>query len=149
MANHLTRFDPFGDLARLEPFQGLEEWMRDFNLRPALRDWNVEPRIKMDVTEADAAYTVKAEIPGVKKEDIKVDVEGNEVTITAELKRETEQKDGKSLRSERYYGQQSRSFTLAHDIDDGKIEAKYADGVLVLTLPKKTGGKSAHHVTIN
>jgi HSP20 family protein len=148
MANRLTRFDPFSDIARLEPFQGLEEWMRDFSLRPALRDWNVEPRIKMDVTEGDAAYTVKAEIPGVKKEDIKVDVQGNEVTIAAELKRETEEKDGKSLRSERYFGQQTRSFTLSSDIDDAKVEAKYVDGVLLLTLPKKPG-KSSKQVTIN
>ncbi|HEY0589695.1 MAG TPA: Hsp20/alpha crystallin family protein [Pseudoduganella sp.] len=148
MANHLTRFDPFSDIARLEPFHNLEEWMRDFSLRPALRDWNVEPRIKMDVEEGDTAYTVKADIPGVKKEDIQVDVDGNEVTISAELKRESEKKDGKSLRSERYYGQQTRSFTLASDIDDAKVEAKYADGVLVLTLPKKPG-KSSKHVAIN
>jgi HSP20 family protein len=148
MANHLTRFDPFSDIARFEPFQGLEEWMRDFSLRPSLRDWNVEPRIKMDVAEGDSAYTVKAEIPGVKKEDIHVDVDGNEVTISAELKRESEQKEGKSLRSERYFGHQTRSFTLSCDIDDAKVEAKYADGVLVLTLPKKPG-KSARHVAIN
>ncbi len=142
MANHLTRFDPFGDIARFEPFQGLEEWMRDFNLRPALRDWNVEPRIKMDVSEDDRNYTVKAEIPGVKKEDIHVNVEGNQVTIAAELKRESEQKEGKSLRSERYFGQQSRSFALAQAIDDAGVEAKYADGVLVLTLPKKPNASS-------
>lgn len=148
MANHLTRFDPFGDIARFEPFHGLEEWMRDMSLRPALRDWNVEPRIKMDVAEGDAAYTVKAEIPGVKKEDIQIDVQGNEVSISAELKRESEQKEGKSLRSERYYGRQSRSFTLAHDIDDSKVEARYADGVLVLTLPKKEG-KASRHVAIS
>ncbi|HEY0586647.1 MAG TPA: Hsp20/alpha crystallin family protein [Pseudoduganella sp.] len=148
MANHLTRFDPFGDLARLDPLHNLEEWMRDFSLRPALRDWNVEPRIKMDVAEGDTAYTVKAEIPGVKKEDIHVDVEGNGVTISAELKRESEQKEGKTLRSERYYGQQTRSFTLSSDIDDAKVEAKYADGVLVLTLPKKPG-KASKHVAIN
>ena len=148
MANHLTRFDPFSDIARLEPFHNLEEWMRDFSLRPALRDWNVEPRIKMDVEEGDTAYTVKADIPGVKKEDIQVDVDGNEVTISAELKRESEKKDGKSLRSERYYGQQTRSFTLASDIDDAKVEAKYADGVLVLTLPKKPG-KLSKHVAIS
>lgn len=148
MANHLTRFDPFSDIARFEPFHNLEEWMRDFSLRPALRDWNVEPRIKMDVEESDKAYTVKAEIPGVKKGDINVEVEGNQVTISAELKRESEQKEGKSLRSERYYGQQTRSFTLASDVDDAKVEAKYNDGVLVLTLPKKPG-KSSKHVAIN
>jgi HSP20 family protein len=148
MANNLSRFDPFGDIARFEPFHNLEEWMRDFSLRPALRDWNVEPRIKMDVVEGDTAYTVNAEIPGVKKEDIRVSVEGNEVTISAELKRESEQKEGKALRSERYYGQQTRSFRLSSEVDDAKVEAKYADGVLVLTLPKKPG-KSSRHVPIN
>ncbi|MEG2033094.1 MAG: Hsp20 family protein, partial [Janthinobacterium sp.] len=89
MANHLTRFDPFSDIARFEPLNGIEDWFRDFQLRPALRDWNMEPRIKIDVSETDVAYTVKAEIPGVKKEDIKVDVEGGVVSITAELKRES------------------------------------------------------------
>ena len=68
MANHLTRFDPFSDIARFEALNGIEDWFRDFQLRPALRDWNVEPRIKLDVSETDVAYTVKAEIPGVKKE---------------------------------------------------------------------------------
>ena len=148
MANHLTRFDPFDEIARFEPTQAIEEWLRDFSLRPALGDWNVEPRIKMDVSEADAAFTVKAEIPGVKKEDIQVDVDGSEVTISAELKRESEQKQGKSLRAERYYGRQTRSFTLSCAIDQAKVEAKYADGVLVLTLPKMAG-KQSKHVTIN
>jgi HSP20 family protein len=148
MANHLSRFDPFNEIARLEPFQGIEEWLRDFSLRPALRDWNVEPRIKMDVSEADTAYTVTAEIPGVKKDDIQVDVVGNEVTICAELKRESDKKDGKTLRSERYYGVQTRRFTLSSEIDEAKVEARYSDGVLVLTLPKKAG-KQSRHVTVN
>ena len=104
MANHLTRFDPFSDIARFEALNGIEDWFRDFQLRPALRDWNVEPRIKLDVSETDVAYTVKAEIPGVKKEDIKVDVEGGVVSITAELKHESEVKTGKLLRTERSYG---------------------------------------------
>lgn len=141
MAN-LTRFDPFADIASGEPFRGMEQWLRDFNLRPAMRDFAVEPRIKIDVTESDAAYAVKADIPGVKKEDIHLEVEGNQVSIKAEVKREAEEKSGKSLRSERYYGQQSRSFTLEHDIDDSKVVAKYADGVLELTLPKKPGNGS-------
>jgi HSP20 family protein len=148
MANRLTRFDPFNEIARFAPFHGLEEWMRDLSLRPPLRDWNVEPRIKMDVAEDDAAYTVKAEIPGVSKEDIKVDVAGNAVTISAELKRDSEQKDGKSLRCERYFGQQTRSFTVANDIDDAKVEARYADGVLILTLPKMPG-KASTRVAID
>lgn len=148
MASNLTRFDPFAEIARLEPFSGIEDWFRDFNLRPALRDWKMEPRIKVDVSETDTDYVVQAEIPGVKKEDIKVDVEGNHVSIRAELKRESEEKHGKQLRTERFYGEQQRSFTLAHDIDDGKVSASYAEGVLQLTLPKKAG-KSGRQITIN
>lgn len=148
MANHLTRFDPFVDIARFEPFGGLDEWFRDFNLRPALRDWNVEPRIKVEVTENDADYVVHADIPGIKKEDIKIDVEGNRVSIRAELKRESEEKRGKLLRSERVYGEQQRSFTLAHDIDEGAVSAKYADGVLLLTLPKKAG-KAGRQIAVD
>lgn len=148
MANNLTRFDPFTELARFEPFSGIDEWLRDFNLRPALRDWKMEPRIKLDVSETDTDYVVNAEIPGVRKEDIKVDVEGNQVSIRAELKRESEEKNGKLLRSERFYGEQQRSFTLAHEIDDEKVSAKYGEGVLVLTLPKKAG-KAGRQITVN
>jgi HSP20 family protein len=148
MAKNLTRFDPFNDIARFEAFHAMEDWLRDFNLRPALGDWAVEPRIKMDVEESDKAYTVKAEIPGVKKDDIQVEVDGNVVSISAELKREQEDKSGKTVRSERYYGAQRRSFTLAHDIDAAKVEAKYAEGILSLVLPKLEG-KSGKQVTIN
>ena len=148
MVNRLTRFDPFSDIARFEPLNGIEDWFRDFQLRPSLRDWNVEPRIKIDVSETDVAYTVKAEIPGVKKEDIKVDVEGGVVSITAVLKHESEVKTGKLLRTERTYGEQRRSFTLAQDIDDAKVVASYADGVLTLSLPKKSG-KASKHIPIS
>ena len=99
------------------------------------------PQLKMriDVTENDQAYTVKADIPGVKKEDINVRIDGNVVRIDAETKSEKETRgDGeKVLRSERYYGSISRSFSLDQDIDDTKVQAKYADGVLSLELPKK------------
>jgi HSP20 family protein len=148
MANNLSRFEPFSDLARFEPFNGIEEWFRDFNLRPALRDWKVEPRIKIDVTEDDKAYTVCADMPGVKKEDIMVDVHGNEVSIAAELKRESEETSGKQLRTERVYGMQRGSFTLASDVDEAGVTARYADGVLSLVLPKKAG-KSGTQIPVN
>ncbi|GJI97058.1 MULTISPECIES: Hsp20/alpha crystallin family protein [Duganella] len=138
MANNLMQFDPFGDLARLEPLRGVEDFFRDFRLKNMLRDFDAKPLIKLDVAETEQAYSVKAELPGMKKEDIKVDVEGNRVTISAETKRESEQKEGKTVvRSERYVGQLYRSFTLEKEVDDGKAEAKYQDGVLELTLPKK------------
>lgn len=141
MSSNLTRFDPFSDVARFDPLNGLESFFRDFRIKPALSDFEVEPRIKMDVTETDKGYTVKADIPGAKKEDIKVDIERNQVSINVETKRESEEKEGnKVVRSERYFGRQFRSFTLADEIDNDKAEAKYNDGVLELTLPKKAGG---------
>lgn len=130
---NLRLFDPaFGD--------NLESTMRRF-FSPAA--WEQElPALKMrvDVTERDNAYEVKADIPGVKKEDINVRIDGNVVQIDAEVKRESESKDkgGKVLRSERYTGTVSRTFSLADDVDEAKAEAKYADGVLTLQLPKKT-----------
>lgn len=110
-----------------------------------------EPQLKMriDVTENDKAYTVKADIPGVKKEDINVRVEGNLVQIDAQTKSEKETRgDGdKVLRSERHYGSISRSFSLAQDIDETAVQAKYADGVLTLQLPKKAQA-DARRITI-
>jgi HSP20 family protein len=95
----------------------------------------------MDVKEDDKAYTVHADIPGVKKEDIHVDIEGNQVSISAESRMEKEEKQGERvLRSERYVGKVARSFTLAHDVDEAKADARYSDGVLELTLPKKAAG---------
>ncbi len=140
MAN-ITRFDPFKQMARFDPFWDVGDFFKGFMSRPILRDTDFEPQIKLDVTEEDKAYTVKAEIPGAKKEDIQVSIEGNQISIAAEVKREKEEKEGRKLvRSERYYGRQYRSFSLAHDIDQAKAEAEYKDGVLQLTLPKKSNG---------
>jgi HSP20 family protein len=134
MAN-ITRTDPFREIARFDPFrEAFPAWGR---LRRLFDELPAEPAIKLDVAESDKAYTVKAELPGVKKEDIAVEVDGNQVSITAEVKREKEEKKGEEvLHSERYYGRQFRSFTLGREIDRTKVEAKYADGVLELTLPK-------------
>jgi HSP20 family protein len=140
MAN-ITRFDPFAELTRMDPFG--EDFFKGFALRPVFRQLESEPQMRLDVSEDDKAYTVKAELPGVSKEDIKVSVEGNQVSISAEVKQETEQKeDKKVIRCERYYGSVARSFSLAEDVDQGAAQARYADGVLVLTLPKKPGGKA-------
>ncbi|HJV02093.1 MAG TPA: Hsp20/alpha crystallin family protein [Burkholderiaceae bacterium] len=149
MANQLRHFDPFGDLARMEPLRSVEDFFRDFGFKRAMRDLQSDALIKLDVTESDQAYSVKAEMPGLKKEDIKVDVDGNRVSISAETKRESEEKKGETVvRSERYYGQQYRSFSLEHDIDDSQVVAKYQDGVLELTLPKRANG-SAKKIVIN
>lgn len=101
-------------------------------------------KMRIDVSEKDNAYQVKADIPGVKKEDINVRIDGNVVQIDAEVNREkeTKGKDDKILRSERYWGSISRTFSLAQDVDDTKVVAKYADGVLTLELPKKASTES-------
>jgi HSP20 family protein len=135
MAN-ITRYDPFNELDDM--FKGLF-------VRPMRFDLDLAPqmRMKIDVSKADDTYTVKADIPGVKKDDIQVSVDGNEVTISGEIKKETEEKKGEEvLRSERYYGKISRSFTLPNDVDESKVTAKYADGVLKVTLPVKAASKS-------
>lgn len=150
MASNLTRFNPFGDMARFEPFRGFDDFFKDFRMKPMMRDLEAEPLIKMDVTESEQAYTVKAEVPGVKKEDIKVAIEGNQVSINVEVKKEKEEKKGESVvHSERYVGQQYRSFTLPVEIDDAKAEARYQDGVLELALPKKKNGNGAKQIAVS
>jgi HSP20 family protein len=142
MAGNLKRFDPMSDLARFDPFRNMEDFMREFSMMPSLRGMEAEPRIRMDVSETDDAYTVKADIPGVKKEDIKIAVEGNSVSIQAETREEKEEKEGgKVVRSERYCGQQYRSFALPSEVDEDKVQARYENGVLTLSLPKKAGGQ--------
>jgi HSP20 family protein len=127
-------------LNRYEPLAGrLDGLFSDF-FRPALV-WenNSEPLpIRVDVRENANAYVVQAELPGARKEDIAVEIEGNEVTISAETRRETEQKEGeKWLKSERFFGKTGRRFALPQDLDETKAAAKFADGVLELSLPKK------------
>jgi HSP20 family protein len=136
--SNITRTDPLTELARFEPFRDLETFMG----WPRFRRWMhelpaVEPTMKVDVTESDNKFIVKADLPGVKKDDIAIEVKGDQVSISAEVKRETEEKKGDTLvHSERYYGKQLRSFTLGTEIDRNNVAAKFADGVLELTLPK-------------
>jgi HSP20 family protein len=95
-------------------------------------------QIRVDVKENEKEYSVHAEIPGVNKEDIQVSIEGNVVTLRAEIRQQDKQAEGeKVLRSERYYGAVSRSFQLPADIDETAAKARYENGVLLLTLPKK------------
>ena len=95
--------------------------------------------MRLDVTEVDGKYKVRADIPGFKKEDINVRIDGNIVQIDAASKKqkETKEEGGKVLRSERWEGAVSRTFSLTQDVDESKAIAKYEDGVLTLELPKK------------
>jgi HSP20 family protein len=132
MAN-ITRYNPFDDL--------FNEFTKGFWVKPLAMPAGTELSIKVDVKEDDKAYTVRADIPGVKKEDIQVDVEGNMVSLHAEAKQEKEEKKGeKVIYSERSYGMVSRSFSLPAEVDSKGAKAEYKDGVLSLTLPKKGNG---------
>jgi len=131
------------NIARFDPFDPFDDVMRRL-FKPVRWETEAQPlQIKVDVEETDKSYTVKAEIPGVKKEDINVQIDGNQVSITAESKQEKDVKEnGKVIRSERYYGSMYRSFSLGQDVDSGAANAKYADGILQLTLPKKPSAAS-------
>ncbi len=125
------------------PDDAFDDLFRGFFMRPVRLEGQPEVQIKIDVSEDDTSYAVHAEIPGVKKEDIHVSVDGALVSISAEMKNEKEVKEGeKILRSERYFGKVSRSFTLGHEIDDASVVAKYANGVLELQMPKRTLAKT-------
>ncbi len=131
MAN-ISRYDPFGDV--------FDDLLKGFFVRPMAYEGQpaAAGRIRIDVSEKDGAYVVHAEIPGVKKEDIQVSIEGDQVSISAEARAEKEVKENERvLHRERYYGKVERAFRLGTDIDQSAANAKYADGVLELTLPKK------------
>jgi len=135
MSNKPVRYDPWDDL------------FRGFFVRPvdmgALGSATEAPGMRLDVREDDRAYVVHAEMPGVKKEDIHVTVEGGLVSISAEKKEAREVKEGERvLRAERYFGKVSRSFQLGQEVDESAASAKFADGVLELTLPKKAVAQS-------
>jgi len=140
MAN-ITRYDPLGDL--------VDDFFKGFFVRPVGFDTE-EParRVKIEVTEANGEYKVLAELPGVKKEDIHVNIDGDQVSITAETRIEREVKDGERvIHSERHFGKLSRAFRLAQEVDEAKASARYTDGVLELSLPKKAAA-AAKQLTV-
>ena len=130
--NPMTRYDP------------LDDFFRGFFVRPVEMGKDIEaPNIRIDVREQEKAYVVHAEMPGIRKEDIHVSIDGPVVSISAERKEEKDVKEGERvLRIERHFGKVSRSFQLGQDIDDNAASAKFTDGVLELTLPKKAATQS-------
>ena len=129
---NITRYDPFNEL--------VDDFFKGFYVRPMAYEGRADAllRMKVDVAEKNGAYTVTAELPGVKKDDIQIQIDGAQVTLSAEVRREKEiAKDERVLHSGRVYGKASRSFTLPQELDEAKAEAKFRDGVLELTLPKK------------
>ena len=135
----LTKWDPFREMEDVFdrysraigwPRRGTQEVM-------ATGDW--APRV--DIAETDNEFTIKAEIPEVNKEDVKVTVDSGVLTIRGERKQEKEEKDKKFHRVERYYGSFTRSFTLPDNVDESKIEASFKDGMLNLQIPKTEAAK--------
>ncbi|WP_367065632.1 Hsp20/alpha crystallin family protein [Oryzisolibacter sp. LB2S] len=136
MSSLITRGSLFDDF--------FKDFAPGFYVRPLHGDALPEAsQIKIDVKEDDAAYTVHAEVPGVPKEDINVSIDGNVVSLRAEVRQHDQKKEGeKVLRSERYYGSVARSFQLPVEVDAAQAKARYDNGVLVLSLPKKQGNKT-------
>jgi HSP20 family protein len=131
MAN-LTRYNPFDE--------SFDDLFKGFFVRPMAfeNQAQAQVQVKVDVREDDAAYIVHADIPGVKKEEISVTIDGNQVAISAEVKRNREDKQGeKLLHAERFTGKVYRAFSLAQEVDEAQAQARYNDGVLELRLPKK------------
>jgi HSP20 family protein len=127
----LTRIDPFDQM--------FPEMFRRF-MRPMALEKELPADIRIDVTENDKNFQVRAEIPGAKKDDIRVTVDGNYVSIAAEVRKEKEEKsEGRTLARETYFGSLSRGFSLTSEIDEKNVVAKLEDGILKLTLPKREG----------
>ncbi len=132
-------------LVRWDPFRELEDMSERLNrvfARPALRTTGKETLTvvdwipMVDISETEGEYLIKAELPEVKKEDVKVTVEDGVLTLQGERRQEKEEKGKKYHRVERSYGSFIRSFTLPESVDEGGVKAEYKDGVLNLHLPK-------------
>ena len=140
MANS-TRYSTFDD--------AFDDLFRGFFVRPLSFEAPASAApIRVDVSEDEKAYQIRAEVPGVNKEDINVTIDGDTVAISAEVKNGKEVKNGERvLRSERHYGKLYRAFTLGQAVEEVGTSARYANGVLELTLPKKAAAQ-AKRVTI-
>jgi HSP20 family protein len=120
----------------------------DYLIKPLYSKY-VPENINVDISETPTEFKIQAEIPGVKKEEINVQVEGDTVTISAEVKKEEEEKkDETVVKCERFYGFTSRKMQLTSDVDADKTTAQYQDGVLTLTLPKVTSD-AVRRIAIN
>ncbi|HTO20277.1 MAG TPA: Hsp20/alpha crystallin family protein [Pseudomonas sp.] len=136
MKSLMTRGNLFDDF--------FKDFAPGFYVQPLHGDALPSPsQIRIDVKETDEGYSIEAEVPGVNKDNIQVSIDGNQVSLRAEVQQLDEQKEGERvLRSERYYGSVSRSIQLPAEIDTDQCKARYENGVLKLTLPRKQGGSS-------
>ncbi len=143
-----TRWNPFRPMTRFDSFGDIEDLVRGMASSSLAREYQRAMDMRLDVTEDEQHYAVNIDMPGVKKDDIDISIEGNRVTVSAEIDHEKSRGKGKELYSERYSGNAFRSFTLPVEVDSKNAQAHYDGGVLRLTLPKKSGSGS-HRLTVN
>ena len=136
---NIIRWDPFPELSDMQARMGrlLEGRKTEENGRHALANW--APAV--DIQETDKEYVIKADLPDVNKEDVKVQFEDGVLTVEGERKSEKEEKGKKFHRIERECGQFMRSFVVPTAVDDGKIVAEFKNGVLNVRLPKSPVAK--------
>jgi HSP20 family protein len=141
MARNMTRSNPRGMMVPAVPFSdfGIGNILRGLSAAPVLRELEQAPRMKVDVEETDQAYILRAEIPGADREDIAVTVDGNTVTIVANVEQDRADQNRNMILTERVYGEEYRVFNLPQEVDESKADARMENGVLVLTMPNKTG----------
>jgi HSP20 family protein len=134
-------------LIRWEPFREMDDFFRQVSPmfgRSALRglgERTTEWAPTANISETDKEYLIKAELPEVRKEDVKITLENGVITISGERKQEKEAKDENEIRVESFYGTFTRSFSLPENIDPGAVRAESKDGVLKIRIPKKEASK--------
>ncbi|UPG83852.1 Hsp20/alpha crystallin family protein [Luteibacter aegosomatis] len=139
----MIRWNPLKTLSAIDRFPDVDDLFRSTFSRSSWGGADIAPDMRIDVTESDGSYKVKADLPGVDKKDIEVSINDNQVVISAEVRRETHQKEGeRDIVTERSFGQAYRAFTLPAAVSSDKADARYEDGVLTLTLPKKENGSA-------
>lgn len=143
-----TTWNPLRQLTRFDPLNDLDEVFRGLGRQTLSRQYQDMMEMRLDVTEDDTSYYVNVDIPGVEKNNIDVSVQGNSVTISAEVEREKSRESKKEVYSERFIGKAFRSFSLPTDVDSTKSQASYDGGVLKLKLPK-IATDTSRHISIN
>lgn len=131
----LTRWDPFREMEEMFGQRG-----RGWPAKKRMGMMPVDDEIwapRVDISETDKNFQIKVEVPGIKRDDVKISVEDNTLTIKGERKEEKQEEGRKFHRMECYYGSFERQFALPPNINQEKIDASFKDGVLVLDLPKK------------
>lgn len=131
-------------LAKWDPFREVDEIMDNYNKAMTwpsrqgreLKRFDADWAPKVDISETDDRFCIKAEIPGIKQDDVKISIEGHVLSVKGENKQEKEDKGERYHRIERYYGSFSRSFSLPENVDEENVEATFKDGLLILSIPK-------------